>query len=247
MNEADVCGQNSCPKRDCGPFPEVQKATEVLGNLATIGTKRLVVCESNKRIQVMCLETGEWSHNETMCLGSGGCSDMVFVTRATWGARPWKGRSSITVPVSSLIIHHTENVSCTVKTQCMEILREIQNQHMDKYRWYDIGYNFLVGEDGNVYEGRGWKHEGASEHSTGNTTKSTLTQTSILVSMIGNFEPRVPNAIALTALKNLIKCGVQQGNITESYRLYGHRNETNTSCPGTALYDYIQTLQPHSP
>lgn len=27
--------------------------------------------------------------------------------------------------------------------------------------WIDIGYNFIVGEDGNVYEGRGWGINGA--------------------------------------------------------------------------------------
>jgi len=32
---------------------------------------------------------------------------------------------------------------------------------MDQKEWADIGYNFLVGEDGNVYEGRGWDKQGA--------------------------------------------------------------------------------------
>lgn len=27
--------------------------------------------------------------------------------------------------------------------------------------WWDIGYSFMVGEDGNVYEGRGWDQVGA--------------------------------------------------------------------------------------
>ena len=27
--------------------------------------------------------------------------------------------------------------------------------------WWDIGYSFLVGEDGNIYEGRGWNEIGA--------------------------------------------------------------------------------------
>ena len=31
---------------------------------------------------------------------------------------------------------------------------------MNVHRWIDIGYNFVVGEDGNVYEGRGWERWG---------------------------------------------------------------------------------------
>ena len=36
--------------------------------------------------------------------------------------------------------------------------------------WADIGYSFLVGEDGNVYEGRGWSLAGA--HCIGYNSKS---------------------------------------------------------------------------
>jgi N-acetylmuramoyl-L-alanine amidase len=36
--------------------------------------------------------------------------------------------------------------------------------------WDDIGYNFLVGEDGNIYEGRGWTQTGA--HCIGYNSKS---------------------------------------------------------------------------
>ena len=36
--------------------------------------------------------------------------------------------------------------------------------------WSDIGYNFLVGEDGNIYEGRGWGKVGA--HARGHNSDS---------------------------------------------------------------------------
>lgn len=41
---------------------------------------------------------------------------------------------------------------------------------MDTKHWSDIGYNFIVGEDGNVYEGRGWGKQGA--HSKNFNNKS---------------------------------------------------------------------------
>lgn len=37
---------------------------------------------------------------------------------------------------------------------------DVQNYHMDTKGWADIGYNFLVGEDGLAYEGRGWDRLG---------------------------------------------------------------------------------------
>lgn len=50
---------------------------------------------------------------------------------------------------------------------------------MDTKQWNDIGYNFLIGGDGNVYEGRGWGKHGA--HSSPYNSKS------IGICIIGNF------------------------------------------------------------
>jgi len=46
--------------------------------------------------------------------------------------------------------------------ECSAEVRKIQDFHMGPGRnWWDIGYNFLIGEDGRIYEGRGFDAQGA--------------------------------------------------------------------------------------
>ena len=66
--------------------------------------------------------------------------------------------------------------------------------------WSDIGYNFLIGEDGNVYEGRGWDRLGAHSGSANSV--------SLGYSVIGTFTNSLPNAAALEATKRIIACAV---------------------------------------
>lgn len=103
-----------------------------------------------------------------------------IVSRATWGARAPTSRTTLATPVPIVVIHHTTGSSCTTIDKCMEQIRGFQNYHMNSNGiqlrlisgssftflfflkgWSDIGYNFLVGEDGSVYEGRGWTTVGA--------------------------------------------------------------------------------------
>ncbi len=80
----------------------------------------------------------------------------TIISRAEWGARSPSGTiSNLPNPVTYAVIHHSEGSSCTTKASCINIVKNIQTYHMDTQKWFDIGYNFLIGEDGNVYEGRG--------------------------------------------------------------------------------------------
>jgi len=68
--------------------------------------------------------------------------------------------------------------------------------------WDDIGYNYLVGEDGNVYEGRGWNHQGAHVKE--------YNSVSLGFSVIGDYSTRLPNKAALNTVKQLISCALQK-------------------------------------
>jgi N-acetylmuramoyl-L-alanine amidase len=58
----------------------------------------------------------------------------------------------------------------------------MQNHHMDRNGWVDIGYNFVVGEDGRVYTGRGSGFVGA--HAAGCNSRS------MGIAIIGDFRSK---------------------------------------------------------
>lgn len=159
-----------------------------------------------------------------------------IISRSEWGARPTNISPLAINPPTHVIIHHATGSSCTTKSACSKRVKSIQNTHIDNKKWSDIGYNFLVGEDGNVYEGRGWGKHGA--HAPDYNSKS------IGICIIGTFTSQLPNAAALNAVKSLIDCGVTEGKIKSDYKLFGHRQVKATACPGDSLYTEIKTW-PH--
>lgn len=68
---------------------------------------------------------------------------------------------------------------------------------MNTRGWDDIGYNFLVGGDGNVYEGRDWDRLGA--HTLGYNVRS------IGIAFIGTFIEVKPPEHQLIAAQQLIE------------------------------------------
>ncbi|KAL3891921.1 hypothetical protein ACJMK2_004163, partial [Sinanodonta woodiana] len=100
--------------------------------------------------------------------------------------------------------------------------------------WDDIGYSFLVGDDGNIYEARGWDRVGA--HTLGWNDKS------ISIAVMGNFNYDLPSLLALKAINRLISCGVHQEKVLPNYNLYGHRDAaSHFDSPGHKLYDLIKS------
>ncbi|KAK7484920.1 hypothetical protein BaRGS_00023840 [Batillaria attramentaria] len=162
-----------------------------------------------------------------------GCPKII--TRAEWGARaPAHHIGDMAAKPIYVFIHHGgAGNRCHDRNSCQQIVRGYQNYHMDTHGWPDIGYNFVVGEDGNAYEARGWTEIGA--HTYG------YNHNGIAICIIGDFTHDVPNAAAQNTVKQLIQCGLDNGKISSSYTLKGHRDVGQTSCPGDALYNLIHS------
>ncbi|XP_046979544.1 peptidoglycan-recognition protein LB-like isoform X1 [Schistocerca americana] len=159
------------------------------------------------------------------------CPEMV--TRAQWGARPPTARETMKTPVPFVVIHHTYKPGfCATTEDCKKAMRTMQDMHQFQHKWNDIGYNFVVGGDGKVYEGRGWGIVGA--HAPNYNSRS------IGISFIGDYTSNLPTPAMLEAGQQLIRCGVARGQIAADYKLLGHRQVRATECPGDAFFANIQ-------
>ncbi|XP_065163370.1 peptidoglycan-recognition protein SC2-like [Atheta coriaria] len=165
---------------------------------------------------------------------------MNIILREEWNAREPIAKHNLTErPAPYVVIHHSATRSCFSEAKCKRLVKSFQNFHMDTRKWDDIAYNFVIGQDGNVYEGRGWGLTGS--HAT------SYNKFSVGICIAGTFTDYLPNEKAMNALKQLINYGVVTGEIKDDYKLIGHRQATATECPGKTLYETLQSWSHWTP
>ncbi|XP_058838800.1 peptidoglycan-recognition protein LC isoform X3 [Topomyia yanbarensis] len=156
-----------------------------------------------------------------------------IVTRNEWLAQPPKETLALLkLPVHKVIIAHTASEGCTTQTACVFRIRLIQEKHMSSQNYADIGYNFLIGGDGNVYEGRGWLKEGAFLR--GQNSKSEG------IAFVGDYMREQATQAQMEALDSLLMNGTKSGYVADNFKLYGARQWQQTKSPGDMLYEQLQ-------
>lgn len=158
------------------------------------------------------------------------------ITRCQWGAKPHKGTPiPLSLPLENLFIHHTYTPSspCLSFNDCSRDMRAMQQFHQEDRGWSDIGYSFVVGSDGYVYEGVGWTFVG--RHTRGQNSVG------FGVSIIGNYTAVLPSRHSMELVRRrLAQCAVDGGRLVADFTIKGHRQMVNyTTCPGNALFSEI--------
>jgi len=148
---------------------------------------------------------------------------MRVVSRREWGAKPAKATTPLQpARVTMFVLHHTTG---SYRGASARTVRQIQAFHQGPERgWSDVGYNFLIGDDGTVYEGRGWGFVGA--HARGENSRS------IGVAYVGDGSRPVPDAAKRAIVELLGEAERRFGSL----RQVGHRDVGATACPGDVLY-----------
>lgn len=152
-----------------------------------------------------------------------------IVTRNEWLAQPPREElDNLKLPVHKVIIAHTATEGCTTQSACTYRVRFIQDHHIGVENYGDIGYNFLIGGDGNVYEGRGWLKVGAFLR--GQNSKSEG------IAFIGDYRHLTPTKAQMEALDALLANGTKSGYLKADFRLHGACQLQATESPGKLLY-----------
>ncbi|XP_023941142.1 peptidoglycan-recognition protein SC2 isoform X2 [Bicyclus anynana] len=135
-----------------------------------------------------------------------------YLRRDEWQALASNGEDFLKLPLSYVIIGHSAANNCTERYMCIKEMLDIQLDHM-KLSFADIGPNFLVGGNGDVFEGRGANVFGAMVTS--------WNRRSISIMFLGNyvtFEPREPQ---FNHTNILLETLVKEGVLRRDYVLYG--------------------------
>lgn len=163
---------------------------------------------------------------------------MTFVSRVEWGAEKPEPSGSIVHPNNRthFVVHHSTGDNLGHPDPKQWVLN-IYNYHVYTQGYQDIGYNFLVDWDGNIYEGRGWDRSGACQYG--------LNTNGWCVVLLGNSNlPKNASPAALKSIRSLAEeADFRSG---KSLIRWGHKDVPNNSsdCPGADLYAWIHAGMP---
>lgn len=160
--------------------------------------------------------------------------------------------------VRFLLVHHTETPNGESGSKAIQRLRGIHAYHTSAEKgWADIAYNFLIDAEGTVWEGRAGSLDGPviGDATGGNQGFDQL------ACLIGSFMTVEPTPAALDATTNLLawlarRYGVAidsdevsfvsrgsnkwpKGRTVVTTPIAGHRDMSQTSCPGDAFYPLL--------
>ena len=194
-----------------------------------------------------------------------------IVTRAEWGANESVKRTGGSCrrrfyDVQQLFVHHTAGSNFDNNPKAT--MRAIYWYHTVRRGWCDLGYNFVIGQNGKIYEGR-WARKyrpwetPSSEDSRGRAVSgahvANFNSGSVGVSLMGNYDNAPIPPVMRRSLARLLAWEADRHNLPplgrHTYRnpetgltrrlpfIAGHRDAGSTACPGRRVYRSLPEIR----
>ncbi len=178
----------------------------------------------------------------------------VVYPRSSWSSSKYEKRTKKIWPPKYndpevIIIHHT---ATNYKGATSKQIKKIYRYHSYTRKWGDIGYNYIIGKDGSIFEGRAGGNGAIGGHAYYNGTN--YNSGSIGIAVLGNYASEKLSAESLDALEKLV--GWLSANnsieINSEVRFHGkklnsavvgHKDVASTACPGKNIYNNLGSIR----
>jgi hypothetical protein len=184
-----------------------------------------------------------------------GCEIPPSVSRTVWGASKgltaniYAGTPTIT-NVTHLIVHHSAGANTS--TNWTATVAAIFDFHVNTNGWADVGYNYLIAPDGQLFVGRGGGNNVQGAHMCGYNANT------MGVCMLGTYTSVAPPQVAIDKLVALLAWKSIDSKIDPSgsgkivsyagtmQNISGHRDgcaPNYTECPGDMNHSMLPTIR----
>ncbi|RUR04579.1 N-acetylmuramoyl-L-alanine amidase [Legionella sp. km772] len=177
-----------------------------------------------------------------------------FVSRKSWGCpQPEHSGAQLLTNVTHLVIHHSG--ANNFSKDYPAVVRSYWTYHVKVHKWSDIGYNWLVDENGVLYKGRAWRN--ATQENVQGAHNTGRNGNTVGICFIGDYEKYIPKSKGLEKLTAIMaflcnKYGIDP--TSQSYHaalsrindnISGHQQSGGggTHCPGTHLSSLLDELR----
>ncbi|WP_421763602.1 N-acetylmuramoyl-L-alanine amidase [Ekhidna sp.] len=172
------------------------------------------------------------------------------VPQSTWrGGLPEPNYSRSFHEVFHNVVHHA--AGSNTNTNYTQVVRDIYLYHTEVNGWSDIGYNYLIAQDGTLFAGRdpgsGSQDNVRGAHFCGSNTGT------LGVCLLGNYETANPTSASINTLTTFLTYQLlsQGRNPFDTYNhplgnletVIGHRDGCSTLCPGENVYSLLNEIR----
>ncbi|WP_128374942.1 peptidoglycan recognition family protein [Streptomyces cavernae] len=195
---------------------------------------------------------------------------VAYLSRAAWGAdeslrfKPDGSENTPTAyyPFQTITVHHTATPNDDPDPAAT--VRAIYQFHAVTNDWGDIGYHFLIDEEGRIYEGRYSGDDGIPAHNADGKLVTAFhvggfNSGNLGIALLGTLVDQGPTDAARASLTRLIRVLVRfhgvdpkaqvtyvnpvNGTKKDVPEISGHRDWMETECPGATMYAELAALR----
>lgn len=154
--------------------------------------------------------------------------------------------------VEHIIVHHSATFNTL--TNYVNVVRNIYLFHTQDRGWSDIGYNYLIAQDGTIFEGRSSGAQSIDNDNVQGAHFCGKNGGTMGICLLGTYTTTEPTDTALISLERLTAWKVDKEGLdplgekshpanASLETIAGHRDGCATECPGDLLYARLGAIR----